>query len=258
MKWRVEILGSKGGDRLLKDVLRKLSIDVVEEDGTNFLVSERFEALDKYTEVHELASRVGETIEEVSKYDDELTLGLQLGSVIEEREDGSRRNHYFVTPLNAAVAVSMTMVPSVSVLSRQALSEEELKQIEEERKEGEYQQLSRRAISRLVSAFTDSKALQVQRLLNGDLTPQTLGHLADLIQDDLGNGIASLASSNQWSRFFRSINHPAVFGEQARHIVSSEEPPPNPMRLSEAQHFIRQVANAWLERKAGLGSAENS
>ena len=130
------------------------------------------------------------------------------------------------------------------------MSDEEKKFLEEEQRECEYQDLRRKAVSYVVSAFQDERAVQVQRLLCGELTPQTMGHIADLIQDEMGERMKALASSHQLTRFYRSINHPEVFGEQARHIVSQADPPPHPMSLSEAQQFVRALATRWMERKA--------
>jgi hypothetical protein len=79
-----------------------------------------------------------------------------------------------------------------------------------------------------------------------------MGHIADLIQDDTGSEMKNLVSDKQLTRFYRSINHPDVFGELARHIVSDDEPPPNPMSLEEARSFVRVLANRWMERKAGF------
>jgi hypothetical protein len=68
----------------------------------------------------------------------------------------------------------------------------------------------------------------------------------------MGDAIRDLVSRNQLTRFHRSINHPEVYGDQARHITSGQEPPPKPMKLDEARTFIRNIAELWLEKKAGL------
>ncbi len=141
---------------------------------------------------------------------------------------------------------------SLSVGRGLSLSESDRKRSEEEEREEAYQKTRRKAISRVVSALKDERALKVQRLLQKELTPQTMGHIADLIQDDIGGVMRDLASGNQLTRFYRSINHPDVFGEQARHIISQQEPPPMPMSMDEARAFIRDLAARWLEDKAGL------
>ncbi len=77
-------------------------------------------------------------------------------------------------------------------------------------------------------------------------------HIAELIQADMGSAMKDLVSRNQMERFGRSINHPEVFGDESRHIISQQEPPPKPMRMDEARVFIRDLAARWLESKAGL------
>lgn len=144
-----------------------------------------------------------------------IGLSFKVGSILEKSKDGAWRKHgslaaesgrYEIT----GYAATLKAEPSVG------LSEDERKRLAEEYSEREYQQLRRKAISRVVSAFRDDRALQVQRLLQGDLTPQTMGHIADLIQNGIGGAMRDLMSDNQLRRFSRSINHPDVFGEHAR------------------------------------------
>jgi len=251
MRWRVEVSDLNGDHRLLRDVLRELSITLLEEEDRRSLVSDEFEVLDTPGEVHELASRVQSIIEEATKGDPAIQLSFKIGSVIEETRDGGRRKHAFLTV--AAGHFRMTgHVANLEVGTLAEVSEDERRHLEEEQREREYQQLRHKALSRIVSAFRDERALQVQRLLQGELTPHTMGHIADLIQDDIGSAMRDLVPDKQLSRFYRSINHPDVFGEQARHIVSNVEPPPNPMSLEEARNFVRGLANHWMDRKAGL------
>ena len=251
MRWRVEISDVAGNDRLLREVLGELSIDSLDEQDARFLFGAPFEILDTAGDVHALVSRLQSIVEEVGKQDSEIGLSFKVGNVFEKSKDGAWRKHAFLVaePGRYEItghAATLKVEPSVD------LSEDERKRLEEEHQEREYQQLRRKAILRVVPAFRDDRALQVQRLLQGDLTPQTMGHIADLIQDDIGGAMRDLISGNQLTRFYRSINHPDVFGEHARHIVSNVEPPPNPMSLGEARQFIRDLATRWLERKAGL------
>jgi hypothetical protein len=67
-----------------------------------------------------------------------------------------------------------------------------------------------------------------------------------------GGAMKDLVSRNQLERFSRSINHPEVFGKDARHIVSKVEPPPKPMNIHEARKFVHGLVEFYLEKKAGL------
>jgi hypothetical protein len=78
-------------------------------------------------------------------------------------------------------------------------------------------------------------------------TAAELGHICDLIQDAQRGDLTGLTSDAQRIRFERSINHPAVLGLRARHAVSYEQPPQNPMTLDEATQFVRSLADKWLD-----------
>jgi hypothetical protein len=252
MRWRVEVTDVSANRRLLREVLGELSIDLLDEGNARFLVSENFEVRDTAGEVHAIASRVHAIVEEVEKNNPQLQLTFKVGDVLEMSKEGSRTKHAFATFCATARATATMDAVVVRREPSVQISENDRKRLEEQQRERDYQQLRRKAISHVVSAFRDNRALQVQRLLQGELTPQTMGHIADLIQEDIGSAIKDLISGHQVTRFYRSINHPDVFGEQARHIVSHVEPPSDSMSLSEARQFIRKLATRWMERKAGL------
>jgi cell division protein FtsB len=251
MRWLVEIRERSGDERLLRDVLEASSIRLHEEASKLFLIGDVFEALETAAEVYALASRVQSIVTEIGLADSDILMSFQIGPVVEKVENGERRGHMFIAGRATAFsfatgAASLTMQRGVS------LSEADRAQIEEEQKELDYQKKRRRATSRFVSALGDERALQVQRLLQKELTPLTMWHIVELIQVDPGGAIKDLVSSDRLTRFGGSVNHPDVMGEQARHIVSKHTPPPRPMSLDEARAFICDLAACWLARKAGL------
>jgi hypothetical protein len=252
MRWRVKITERNGDDRLLRDVLEARSLRLDEQAGELFLIGDPFEELETAGEVHALASRVQSIVKEIGEEDSDIHMSFRLGEVWEEPENGEpRRGYVFLTGHSSAYCFASAGV-SLGVVRGLSLSEAERQRIEDEEKELAYKKKCRKAISRFASAFLDDRALQVQRLLRKELTPQTMGHIADLIQADIGGAMRALVSNNQLTRFYRSINHPDVFGEQARHIVPKGDPPPKPMNLDEAREFTRALAARWLENKAGL------
>lgn len=248
MRWRVEITERNGDNRLLRDVLEPCSIRLHEEAGKLFLVGGPFEELETAGKVHALASRFQSIASEIGQADSDIPISFQVGHIWEELENGQLRGHVF---LSARTAVFCFATTSLTFEGGQSLSEADQRRIKEEEKEREYQKKCRKAISRFVSALKDERALKAQRLLQKELSPQTMGHIADLIKDD-GGAIKELVSRTQLERFYGSINNPVVFGDAARHIVSSQEPPRKPMTLEEARTFIRDLAARWLENKAGL------
>jgi hypothetical protein len=262
MKWKVEVVGVGGNDRLLRDVLRELALEIVGAPPERFLAGAAFAACQSVQDVLDVALRVQAAVDEARMHDAELEreLTLSVGCVWEQRDDGSWSQHLrailgeAILCLDGATVQAAASVWPPSIVSDEERKrlEEEPRRLEEDRREQAYQKLRRKGVSRVVSAFHDRSALQVQKFLAGQLTPLNMGHIADLIESDMGGAMRELASARQMTRFSRSINHPHVFGEEARHIVSANEPPPDPMSLDEAREFIRSLASRWLERKAGL------
>jgi hypothetical protein len=210
MRWLVQLTDIVG-KRLIRDLLQDMSMTLVDENDESFIVSEIFEELDAAADVREIAARARSIIEETADSDSEIECGFKLGSVFEQTQDGTRKQHAFATAM--AVMHGRATLHAVGHTSAptRALSAKELQRIEEEQREREYQRVRTRAALQIVAAFKDDGARRVQRLLRGELTPQTMGHVADLIQDDLGADIKAWVSGNQLTRFYRSINHPSVF-----------------------------------------------
>lgn len=251
MRWRVEISQRKGDDRLLRDVLEEVSIRLHEEAGELFLTSDRFDAVETAAQVHQLASQVQSILAEVAEDDPDIAMSFQVGAVLEKLLNEALRRCVFLNARGASFSFG-TGHAIATIAPGPSLTEADRRKIEEEKKEQAYLNKRRKAVSRFVPAFLNGRALQVQRLLQKELNAQSMGHIADLIQSDMGDEMRDLVSQNQLTRFYRSINHPDVYGEQARHIISKQQPPPKPMKLDEARVFIREVITRWLEKKASL------
>jgi hypothetical protein len=257
MKWGVEINTLSSNRRLLEDVLAALSVSIVEDSGELLLESEYFDVLSTSAEVHACASRIRSITDEVKRHSSDIDCAFSIGAVVERTPGGVSRHHF----LTVSSAVHIHCAGHVTVIrgepAKQPTDEERARQ-EQELQERRYADLRQKALSRVVSAVRDDRALTIQQLLQEELTPQILGHIVDIIQDDMNGDLSGLMSRNQQSRFYRSINHPEVFGQKARHIVSSHEPPPHPMNLAEASAFVRDVAEKWLLQKAGVASNRKS
>jgi hypothetical protein len=252
-RWKVEITSTTSNERLLRDVLDELSVEVISLNGQCVLASSRFESCSTAGEVDAIASELKSLVDEVGKHDAQLAsqLRVDIGSVLERRSDGTwARHHVLKAALTGVFAIGG--VGTLTVTRSPPLSEDEQRQIEAERLEDEYQQLRRKAVSRIVSASRDERALKVQRLLAGELTPLDMGHIVELIEADPDVKIGEIVSKRQLSRLTGSINHPAVYSENARHSVATQQPPPNPMTEGEARPFVRSLATRWMERKAGI------
>jgi hypothetical protein len=210
-----------------------------------------FEALQTAAQVYELASKVQSILTEVTRDDPDIAMTFQVGQVLEVVANGELRKYVFAA-LRATSFSFASIHPTLIVGPGPSLCDADRKRAEKEQKEQAYLNKRRKATRRFVSAFTDDRALRVQRLLRNGLTTQSMWHIFELIQDDMGGAIKDLVSHNRRTRFKRSINHPLAFGQQARHVISKEEPPAEPMSLDEARAFVQDLAARWLEIKASL------
>ena len=100
------------------------------------------------------------------------------------------------------------------------------------------------------AAVASDLVLTVMRLLGGEPGTLELGHVHELLLDDMDGDLSVFATAKQLTRFNRSINHPDVLGLKARHAITNEEPPPDPMDMGEATRFIESIAEKWIVRKA--------
>lgn len=82
--------------------------------------------------------------------------------------------------------------------------------------------------------------------------PRTIGKLYkiyELTQQHLKSD--SWSSSRQRGRFTHSANHPEAHGEDARHAVSNQQPPADPMSLSDSEYFIGEILERWVDEVWG-------
>lgn len=200
--------------RLLREVLRALSIELVDEGGDHFLESAKFESEAFADRVHARATRLESTVADIERNDPVISCGFKVGGVYETMPDGSRRQHAFAT-VHIEAKATLTVYAEISGLEAPDSTEDRLRR-EERQREQEFQELRKRATTQIASAFRDDRALRVQQLLRVQPNGNTLWQIAEIIESDLGGGITRFVSENQWTRFARSINHP-IFGETARH-----------------------------------------
>ena len=250
-RWLVEIRSLSGDLEVLDGVLKGLGYEIVSRRGSDgkraqFLRSYVYDSIDSHQKVWEDAKRVRDRLAELSKIDDDFDATLALGSIHEELADGDRRQHHYA---EGAITMRLSMEGKGVFISRGNVSDDDRRKREFEQERQKRIERQARATRRGIAAVSDDSALRVIKLLNHELTPTTLGNIVETIQSDLGGGIHDFISKKQLSRFNQSINHPNVFGPQARHGVSNESPPPKPMSLSEARQLVRELAEIWLWRK---------
>lgn len=259
MRWLVELCNTAGSERLLSDILRRFSLEVIEMDGVKYLRGKPLEGNSAPQEVYAVAKRIEDILKESATRPPYPEASFSVGGkVLDLSVPEPARTCIFVrgassVQANYSSGGAVSVGPTVAMTDEERLRQEEerLRQ-EKEQREHEYQRVLELTSVAVLSAFADENALMVQRLLAAPLQPLELGHIAEIIESDLGGLKRNLASIAEWTRFNRSINHPVVFGQAARHIVTSQDPPPRPMDLGEATAFIRRVSAEWLKGKAGF------
>jgi len=250
MKWEVPVDSFSGDLRLLTDVLAQWHIDLSKNpEGNLFLQSTKFEACQSHKEVWEVVKHLSETLQTLKELSEDIDLTLDLSSVIETAENGESSKHAYIQ-VKSAVSISVTChAASVTISPSIDITEEEKKKWEAEQTEKRYQDKLKDTALRVIPALSNSNVVTVLRLLSLELSPNSMGNIFTLIQHDMNGKINQLASNREATRFERSINHPKIFTENARHIVSAQEPPPSPMYKNEAEDFIRRLVRNWLQIK---------
>jgi hypothetical protein len=249
MRWLVELRHLSGNGRLMADVLQRLSLAIIEEHGRSFLHGQSLDRLPTASDAYAFAKKLEGVLKETTERSPEVNIGLSIGNrVLDLVLDEPARTNIFLQG-SPSIQKNTSSSGAISVTWSAEVTEEQRSRLQQEHEERQYQQLYRKATVQIVSAFIDERALTVQRLLVGRLEPLELGHIADIVEVDMGDAKYSLAPKSQWTRFYRSINHPSVFGPSARHIVSAHTPPPDPMTLLGARAFIQRLANEWLGQK---------
>jgi hypothetical protein len=246
-KWQIEIDWQGNDRRLLEDVLADFGVTIEQTEQGSFLVSDQFEALNNSVGVHAFATKIADAIKLASS--DSQAVKFYVGSrVIEQASNKPPSQHHVVKVAEIACMTMTASIVTVSVDPCASLSESEKEQARQRQLEQEHRQRVERLSWRAQAGFKSEAARKIQRLLSAaDLDTTTMNAVAELIEADMGPARKDLEREPQFGRFFGSINHQKIFGDQARHATLATEPHPNPMSPREAAMFIRDVAERWFK-----------
>ena len=234
-RWKVEIT-SVSGD-IVAETLAAAGFDL----HGDLLSGEPFEALDDWGAVSDAARELGQKITEIARLNPDLEIGFESGPVYEYDSDGNQIGKNHKVYLQGATSVG---------LAGQVVAVENTSISPEEKAEFERQARAEKAAQLMRAVMRSDLVLTVLRLFEGEPWGTELGHVHKLIQYDMDGDLSRFGTRNQFERFNRSINHPGVLGLKARHAVTNDEPPPDPMNLKQATQFIRDVADKWIKEKA--------
>ncbi len=108
---------------------------------------------------------------------------------------------------------------------------------------------------RLLRLQASNKHLRLAlHFLNADLSWFNLWKAYETIRD-ANNGAPGLvthgwASLPELERFRKTANTYAAVGDDARHAMLADAPPPDPMGLEEAEDYVRAILARWLDSLA--------
>jgi hypothetical protein len=174
---------------------------------------------------------------------------FELGNVIDFSTPTPRR-HAFLEP--QSVRMTMTAgTPTLTVSPPAGLSAEERAAWEAERAESQYQAKLQAQRVKLEAAFKVPRAVKVLELLNREEhTGESIYKMYELMEGHPSKRRAFQTQFNisdaEFKRFGDAVHNPGVSGDQARHAYDDPPKSPNPMTLTEAEAFVKKLANDWL------------
>jgi hypothetical protein len=251
MTWFVEISSIAGDEHIVKAVLEGAGYEFVDCDDAHsaksLLCHPKYEAFEKAAQVHEDAKQLSIILRHCSEIE-EYELGIEFGSIEFRHPDGRIDRHIIAEAGTFSISASnVTMSGTATVTRTPDISEEEYRRLTAEAAERDAEQRRNAIIRRVSAAVQDPMVLEVMELMKIEEPSTTqLGHIVDLVREACNGKMDAFATRNELIRFFRSINHPEVFGLNARHAVSNEEPPRRPMDLVEATALAHRIGANWL------------
>jgi len=246
VRWAVEIQKTGLERRNLSDLLNGLGFKLVEGIEFPALASPEIDACATASDAFEKAKAVRAVFKEPTQIDPEFT----LGSVIDYSSSPPKR-HAFLEVDSSVMTMSAGNV-TITVSPPKGLSLAELKRWTAEYEENQYQAKLERQRSMIEPAFFSARAAKVIELLAIDKPSAEIiykiyefaeGHPENRLDFHQQFGIPR----EQFNRFKDAVHNPSVTGDWARHAYHDTPKTLNPMTKSEAEMFVRDIANKWLK-----------
>lgn len=247
MKWAVEIQKTSLSQRNLTDLLEGLGFSLIEGIEYPALTSSAIDECRTVTEAFEIASKVRTAFRDVAKID----LDFQLGAVIDYSAIPPSRQHFLEADSMELNSIIMG-TPTLSVTLPCGLSPTELAKSKEEDQERKYQAILERQRALLEPAYLNPRAAKVIDLLCKEaLSGQDIYKIYEYAEGDTSNRAAFQSQfgilKDQFNRFKDAVHNPSVSGEWARHASPQKLNSSNPMTKTEAEKFVRDIAERWLQ-----------
>ena len=252
MKWEIEVQRTSLQRRNLVDLLAGLGFSLFDDVQLPAITSHEIDQCNSAAEVFELGKKVRTALSGPARIDPEFA----LGSVIEYSFVPPRR-HAFLEP-QGGTAKATGGVAELTIGPPPGLTASALEDWHMARAEQEYQAKLEAQRTKLEPAYLEPRAAKViEYLAVKDPGAEVLYKIYELLEGHPNNRTAFHAqfglSAHEFRRFADSVHNPTVSGDWARHAYPDTPKTTNPMSKSEAENFVRGMADRWLAHvRAGL------
>ena len=241
MRWQAEIEISDERRRLVSDLLGRLGASVVVDAEHTWITASAFESMQDARAVRSSAEEIVAAIRTVVP--DGVTFGTRVF-------DAATQRTLHTSDVQAgAIAIAGTQIdtiaenPRLSTLDREAAAAAA--------REAAYQRELAGVAAHALAVYRSDAARRVHRLRSGRLDTTAMNAIGEIIQDSVRGDLTVVGSSRrEFGRFTGSMDHPATFGDEARHAVLNREPHPDPMTVDDARAYIQDLSRRWFDHLA--------
>lgn len=234
--WMIEL----GGERFdLQELLRIKSlpdIQVVEEDGRFYLTGSVFNSFIEARDVLNHARQTLRIINGIAQLEIQNWENVEVIGVARNEDNGTRTQFLFPEAIRGRARMSGHLtVSGPDGVPKSAAQKHALE-------------------SFLEIAGKDSEVEKALRIYGSrEHSWSNLYIIYEIIEADVGGKTQIIkrgwATSNKITLFKRTANSVTAAGDDARHGKETEQPPPTPMQLFQANELIERMLKEWLRTK---------
>lgn len=245
MNWAVEVQQTALERRNLADLLAGLGFLLIDGEQQPLFTSQELDQCETASEALHIAKKVRAAFSGPAGIDPEFT----LGAVIECTPSPPRRHRFLEVEPGSCVILGGRA--TLSVCPPADLSPEDLHNWQMKRAEDQYQSKLEAQRAKLEPAYTEPRAAKVIEYMSiFNPSAEILYKIYELVEEHPSKRGAFHdrfgISRADFDRFQDSVHNPTVSGDWARHAYHKTPKTQNPMSRTEAESFVRRIAEEWL------------
>lgn len=246
-RWAVEVQRTSLDRRNLQDLLSGLGFVVLDGEQFPEIRSQQMDQCSSAAEVFELAKRARDAFAGPAQVDP----AFALGAVVDYGAIPPRRSAFL--EVQSCVMTTKVGTPTITVGPPAGLSQEELEAWRATQAELAYLARLEAQRARLEPAYLERRAAKLlEYMAIPSPSAEILYKMYELVEEHPKHRAAVHAqfgvSSPDFSRFKDAVHNPTVSGDWARHAYHDTPRTTNPMSKSEAETFVRAIAEKWLQQ----------